>query len=265
MVGERREQDAPAERLIQGLRAKAFQPVRDACVQCGLLECDRQQTGLEPLTQIRISVAELGDRVLEDLDCFPATTAAPEEHATELERGLASPARIFHQGERFSQVVGASGRERQPLGRAELVEDVCALVSAGRLLERAAEVGDGGFRGPMRERARRGFPEGRHDASIRARGNEQELGGDLFDRRRRLGQDRRGPRVAALALGRWKSAVDRGAHDRMHEAERQLGAKDVHAAQHGCRLQGALPVELGHRGGVVKLDIVAQDGDGPCE
>src|SRR5206468_9299167 len=204
---------------------KAFQPGRDACVQCRLLECDRQQAGLEPLTQIRISVAELPDRTLEDLDRFLAATAAPEEHATELERGLAAPARILHKGERFSQVVGAPGRERQPLGRAELLEDVCALLGPRRLLECAAEVSDGVFRGPVRERARRGFAEGRDDASIRARWNEQELRGDLFDRRRRLGQDRRGPRVAALALGRWEPAVDGGAHDRVYEAERQLGAK----------------------------------------
>ena len=71
--------------------------------------------------------------------------------------------------------------------------------------------------------------------------------------------------MAALALGRWKPAVDGGPHDRVYEAERQLGAKDVHAAQDRGRLQGGLAVELGHRGGVVKLDVVAQDGDRPCE
>jgi hypothetical protein len=115
VVGEGGEQDPAAEGRVGRRRPQALEPSGRARVQRRVLQCDRQQAGLEPLTQIGIILRELPDRLLEHIDRLLAAALAPEEHATKLERDPTSSLRARRQEECLPQMAGRRRFEDQPL------------------------------------------------------------------------------------------------------------------------------------------------------
>jgi hypothetical protein len=91
------------------------------------------------------------------------------------------------------------------------------------------------------------------------------VGGDALGLRPGLGQEVRGARVAAVPLERREPLVDRAPDQGVDEAQGRLRAQDVGARQVAGRRRRALLVQIGEGGRLVRIDVVAQDGDCPGE
>ena len=161
------------------------------------------------------------------------------------------------------QVLRRGGPGRERLGDAELEQDLDALLGRGRLLERAAQVGDGALRRPAADGVAARALEQLRGPGRAAAGREQELRGDLLDRRAGLAQHLCGALVLELSLRGRELVVDGVADERVHEAERRLGPDDLRADQL-ARGGGHRALVGARQGGDAReVRALAEHGGGP--
>jgi hypothetical protein len=151
------------------------------------------------------------------------------------------------------------------LGRAELEQHVAAFRVRRRLLERAAEVGDGALRGTARAGAAGCVAQRGDGLWIGGRRAAQKVRGDPLRFGSCLGEEPRGARVCVLPLGRRELLVDGRPDQRVHELERRLGAEDVDPREGRGRVGDRPLVEAREQRRLAWVGVVAQDRDGVRE
>ncbi len=175
----------------------------------------------------------------------------------------ALPDRVVEQRVRLLQVLDRGVAADERLDGAELEQQLGALGRRGRLGERAAQIGDGALRGTARARPARGLAQHRDDARIAGAGCEQQVRRHPFGLCPGGFEQPRRPRVPAVPLGRGERLVDGRPDQRMHEPERRLRAQDVDPGERDGRLGGGLVVQVGERGRLPGIGVVAQDRHRP--
>jgi len=243
---------------------QALEPCGGQREQRGVLDGHVEQGRLEPVTQLRVAVAEVGDGLVQDVDRLPAL--ATEEHRlAEREGDLPAPPPITGERQRFAQVLHGRGGVQVPLGRAELVQQLGPLGRLRWLLERPTQVGRRAVGGTVGEGLLGGLAQLGHDHRLTGRRREQQVGADLLGRRAMLGQELRGLGMRLLTVAEGEVVMDRGADDWMDEPARQLRHEELGPAQRRDRVGRLPPFQAGERGGVVEVRPVAQHRHGAGE
>jgi hypothetical protein len=85
--------------------------------------------------------------------------------------------------------------------------------------------------------------------------------GDAFRLGAGVGEQSRSARVAGVTVDRGERLVNRRPDQRVNEAEGRLRAQDVDSHERICRLGGGRLVQIGQRGRLVRVGVVAQDRD----
>ena len=158
---------------------------------------------------------------------------APEvvQRAAELEPQLGPPVRVGLQADGRLEVLSCVRPSGLDLGPPELGQHVRARGRWRRLAPRALEVAGCGFRHAVGHRLAGGRPQALDHEPVTGRRRLEQVRGDLLAGRAVLGQQSRGLAVGQRAVGPCERVVDRRPDQRVHEAERVAGARDVRARE----------------------------------
>ena len=192
------------------------------------VEGHREHLGLKRDEEVVVSVRDVSERLMEDLD-GSAELAAGRHCAPELEGNPRSRPWIVGERDRLAEVPlevlpPSVGR----LGEAELVQDGAALILRRRLVKRALEITDGGLRSAACSGVAGGRSQQRHARRIAVRCESQHVPTyALVFRLARLHQCG-SPPVEALTLERRDLPVYGAPHHRMNEVELDIAVGDQH-------------------------------------
>jgi hypothetical protein len=220
------------------------------------------QLDLEALGEVAILRAQPLGGGLQHLD-RPHRLPGELQQARQLERRLGRLARVARQRDRLLEVLGRRRRAGPRLRPAELREHLRAAVVGRRLAERALEVPHGGRGVAERERPPRRLAQDADHPLLPARLRREDLRRDLLWRALALREQPRRPRVQVGALERRHVVVDRGAHDRVDEAQRLAGGEHLVADEQRGGLVRVAVVEASERGGGGQVGAVPEDRDRP--
>ena len=181
-----------------------------------------------------------------------------EQDVPQGQRGLGPGDRIAEPRVDGLQVLDRGRPARVRLREPEREPHAVDPVGLRRLVQRAPEVGDG----RLDRRRAHGRPPRRlqqlGDPRLAARGRHEQLRRDLLAGRAVVAQHAGRALVLQLALGGRELVVDGVAHERVHEAQRRLGAQDLRAHERPRRAGHGRLVELGERGDDGQLGALAQ-------
>ena len=160
------------------------------------------------------------------------------------------------------QVLGGGRAVGQRLRGAEREQHAGPPLRRRRLVERAAQVGDGGVGRAAPHRGAPGRLEQVDDAAVAAPRRLEQLRRDLLGGRAGVAQQPRRPLVQQRALARRQLVVDRVAHERVDEPERRVGPQDLRAGERARRGRDGRLVEAGQRRDRGQLGALAEHADG---
>ena len=108
LVGEDGQQCPATNAQVWKVPLQALEPAGCQGEQGRVLDGHIQQGGREPVAQVQVVVAELGDGPVQDVDRLPAL-AAEEQRLAEREGDLPAPLPVAGEGQRFAEVVHGGG------------------------------------------------------------------------------------------------------------------------------------------------------------
>jgi hypothetical protein len=171
--------------------------------------------------------------------------------------------RVVEQAEHLLEMCRGSATADQPLHGPELEQHGRAVFLGRRLCECATKIGNGAVDGTARERLPGGVLQRRDHPWLASWAGMQKL---CCDERRlclHLPQHSSCSCVCLHTFDGGDRRVDCRAHDGVHEPEGRVGSQQVEARELLGRRRRRRLVELGERGGVAWVGVVAENRDGP--
>ena len=222
--------------------------------------CHRSTHRLEPRRRVRIAVAELAQR---GVDEFERGVPLPGEQQ-QTEQLVGDPrahARLLAQPQRLLQVRDGARVARQHLGPPELVEQRRAIRRSRRLRERPLEIRSRGLRGTPRKRRGSRDPQLLHNPRLAEGLARKQVRRDLLGVGVLGGEQARGTRMRQRPCGRREIVIDGGPHDRVDELQRQLRLQDLDRGQRVSGLRCGPLVQLREQRRVAQMRPAAEHRD----
>ena len=258
--GRRRGEHARADsglgagRLAVGVEAPQRPLAADAEV------ARREREGGQPTAVVLELLRELRHRPLGQRGAL-GRIAREQQRPPERVGGERPRGRVLQPLERLGQVLDGRRAVRHPFGEAELEQQRRSPRGRCRLRQRPAQMGDAALSRPAGHRGAARLAQQRSHPLLAALRSREQVRRDLLGRGSGVAQHARRLLVLQLALAERQLLVHGVAHERVHEADRQVRPQDLGARKRARGVGHARLVEAGERRDDRERGALGQDGD----